>query len=120
MSAVFTSVHLNIKAIAALTESGNTCLWMSRLSTRVPIYALTPKVETRRKVTLFRGVYPINLKNASKDRDVLLAEAESELRQRGAVREGDLILLTIGEPIGESGGTNTMKIVRVGGPTKKT
>ena len=119
MSAVFTSVHLNIKAIAALTESGNTCLWMSRLSTRVPIYALTPKVETRRKVTLFRGVYPINLKNASKDRDVLLAEAEAELRQRGAVREGDLILLTIGEPIGESGGTNTMKIVRVGGLTKK-
>jgi len=119
MSAVFTSVHLNIKkAIAALTESGNTCLWMSRLSTRVPIYALTPQVETRRKVTLFRGVYPINLKTATKERDVLLAEAEEELRRRGAVREGDLILLTIGEPIGQSGGTNTMKIVRVGG-TKK-
>ena len=119
MSAVFTSVHLNIKAIAALTESGNTCLWMSRLSTRVPIYALTPQVETRRKVTLFRGVYPINLVTTSKDRDVLLAEAEEELRQRGAVRDGDLILLTIGEPIGQSGGTNTMKIVRVG-DSKKT
>jgi len=119
MSAVFTSVHLNIKAIAALTESGNTCLWMSRLSTRVPIYALTSQVETRRKVTLFRGVYPINLRTSSKDRDELLAEAEDELRRRGAVREGDLILLTIGEPIGQSGGTNTMKIVRVGG-SKKT
>jgi len=119
MSAVFTSVHLNIKAIASLTESGNTCLWMSRLSTRVPIYALTPQVETRRKVTLFRGVYPINLKTASKERDALLAEAEEELRRRGAVRDGDLILLTIGEPIGQSGGTNTMKIVRVGG-SKKT
>ena len=118
MSAVFTSVHLNIKAIAALTESGNTCLWMSRLSTRVPIYALTPQVETRRKVTLFRGVYPINLKTASKERDALLAEAEEELRRRGAVRDGDLILLTIGEPIGQSGGTNTMKIVRVGGSKK--
>jgi pyruvate kinase len=118
MSAVFTSVHLNIKAIAALTESGNTCLWMSRLSTRVPIYALTPQVETRRKVTLFRGVYPINLKTATKDRDVLLAEAEEELRRRGAVREGDLILLTVGEPIGQSGGTNTMKIVRVGSSKK--
>jgi pyruvate kinase len=118
MSATFTSIHLNIKAIAALTESGNTCLWMSRLSTRVPIYALTPQVETRRKVTLFRGVYPINLKTASKERDVLLAEAEEELRRRGAVREGDLILLTIGEPIGQSGGTNTMKIVRVGGSKK--
>lgn len=118
MSAVFTSVHLNIKAIAALTESGNTCLWMSRLSTRVPVYALTPEVQTRRKVTLFRGVYPINLKTHSKERDVLLAEAEEELRRRGAVREGDLILLTIGEPIGQSGGTNTMKIVRVGGSKK--
>jgi pyruvate kinase len=118
MSATFTSVHLNIKAIAALTESGNTCLWMSRLSTRVPIYALTPQVETRRKVTLFRGVYPINLKTTSKERDVLLAEAEEELRRRGAVRDGDLILLTIGEPIGQSGGTNTMKIVRVGGSKK--
>lgn len=114
MSSVFTSVHLNIKAIAALTESGNTCLWMSRLSTRVPVYALTPEVQTRRKVTLFRGVYPINLQNANKERDVLLAEAEEELRRRGAVRDGDLILLTIGEPIGQSGGTNTMKIVRVG------
>jgi len=118
MSAVFTSVHLNIKAIAALTESGNTCLWMSRLSTRVPIYALTPKVQTRRKVTLFRGVYPINLKTATKERDALLAEAEEELRRRGAVRDGDLILLTIGEPIGQSGGTNTMKIVRVGDSRK--
>ena len=119
MSAVFTSVHLNIKAIAALTESGNTCLWMSRLSTRVPVYALTPEVQTRRKVTLFRGVYPINLQTANKERDALLAEAEEELRRRGAVRDGDLILLTIGEPIGQSGGTNTMKIVRVG-DSKKT
>ncbi|MDT3707013.1 MAG: pyruvate kinase [Thiobacillus sp.] len=119
MSAVFTSVHLNIKAIAALTESGNTCLWMSRLSTGVPVYALTPEVQTRRKVTLFRGVYPINLQTASKERDALLAEAEEELRRRGAVRDGDLILLTIGEPIGQPGGTNTMKIVRVG-DSKKT
>jgi len=108
----------DIKAIAALTESGNTCLWMSRLSTRVPVYALTPEVQTRRKVTLFRGVYPINLKTASKERDALLAEAEEELRRRGAVRDGDLILLTIGEPIGQSGGTNTMKIVRVGDSKK--
>jgi pyruvate kinase len=67
---------------------------------------------------LFRSVYPINLKTASKDRDELLAEAEEELRRRGAVREGDLILLTIGEPIGQPGGTNTMKIVRVSGPKK--
>ena len=114
MSAAFTSLHLNIKAIAAMTQSGSTALWMSRISTHVPIYALTPEVETRRKVTLFRGVYPVNFKAAAKEREELLIEAEDELRRRGAVRDGDLIILTIGEPIGKSGGTNTMKIVKVG------
>ena len=114
MSAAFTALHLNIKAIAAMTQSGSTALWMSRMSTNVPIYALTPEVETRRKVTLFRGVYPVNFRPAKNERDILLTEAEDELRRRGAVRDGDLILLTIGEPIGKPGGTNTLKIVRVG------
>ena len=114
MSAAFTALNLNIKAIAAMTQSGSTALWMSRISTHVPIYALTPEVETRRKVTLFRGVYPVNFRPSSHERDQLLAEAEDELRRRGAVRNGDLILLTIGEPIGKPGGTNTLKIVRVG------
>lgn len=118
MATLFTASHLNVKAIAALTQSGSTALWMSRLSTSVPIYALTPQVETRRKVTLFRGVYPINFKVATTDREQILIEAEDELRRRGAVREGDLIVLTIGEPIGKSGGTNTMKIVRVGDHNK--
>jgi pyruvate kinase len=114
MSAAFTALHLNIKAIAAMTQSGSTALWMSRISTHVPIYALTPETETRRKVTLFRGVYPVNFRPSTNERDQLLSEAEDELRRRGAVRNGDLILLTIGEPIGKPGGTNTMKIVRVG------
>ncbi len=118
MATLFTASHLNVKAIAALTQSGSTALWMSRLSTSVPIYALTPQVETRRKVTLFRGVYPINFKVATTDREQILIEAEDELRRRGAVRDGDLIVLTIGEPIGKSGGTNTMKIVRVGDHNK--
>ncbi len=119
MSAAFTSLHLNIKAIAAMTQSGNTCLWISRMSTSVPIYALTPEVETRRKVTLYRGVYPINFKSTKdSDREELLQAAEEELRRRGAVRDGDLIILTIGEPIGKSGGTNTLKIVKVGGHRK--
>jgi pyruvate kinase len=113
-SAAFTALHLNVKAIAAMTQSGSTALWMSRISTHVPIYALTPEVETRRKVSLYRGVYPVNFRPSSNDRDMLLAEAEDELRRRGAVRNGDLILLTIGEPIGKPGGTNTLKIVRVG------
>lgn len=114
MATIFTANHLNVRAIAALTQSGSTCLWMSRTNTGVPIYALTPEVETRRKITLFRGVYPVNFKTSSREREQLLMDAEDELRRRGAVRDGDLIILTIGEPIGKSGGTNTMKIVKVG------
>ena len=114
MATMFTAYHLNVKAIAAMTQTGSTALWMSRLGADVPIYALTPEVDTRRKVTLFRGVYPINFKPSTNDSEQVLKEGVDELRRRGAVRDGDLILLTIGEPMGKSGGTNTMKIVRVG------
>ncbi len=114
MAALFTAYHLNVKAIAALTESGSTALWMSRLNSGVPIYALTPEIRTRYKVSIFKGVYPVLMKRISHDRDELLREAEDELIRAGAVQPGDLIVLTIGEPIGSPGGTNTLKIVKVG------
>jgi len=114
MSVMFAAHHLNVKAIAALTESGSTALWMSRVNTDVPIYALTGVTETRRKLTLYRGVYPYRFEPDTTDRDEVLLAAEDELRNRGAVVDGDLIALTIGEPIGKSGGTNTLKIVKVG------
>ncbi len=58
LAAAFTASHLKVKAIGALTHSGATALWMSRVNLGVPIYALTPVVETRRRLTLFRGVHP--------------------------------------------------------------
>ena len=114
MSALFAARHLNVKAIAALTESGSTALWMSRLYCGVPIYALTQDIRTRFKVCIFKGVYPVMMRHSGRDRDTLLKEAEDELIRAGAVQQGDLIALTIGEPIGTPGGTNTLKIVRVG------
>ncbi|MBM3341630.1 MAG: pyruvate kinase [Betaproteobacteria bacterium] len=110
---VFTANNLNIKAVAAMTQSGKTPLLMSRLSTAVPIYALSSVVETRRRVTLFRGVYPVRFKG-ERNRERALNLAEAELIKRGAVQSGDYIVITIGEPFGKSGGTNTMKIVKVG------
>jgi len=114
MAALFTAFHLKVTAIASLTESGSTALWMSRLNCGVPIYALTSQTSTRYRTTLFRGVFPLIVRYIGHDREELLHEAESVLVQNGAAKEGDLIVLTIGEPIGKSGGTNTMKIVRVG------
>jgi pyruvate kinase len=114
MAALFTAYHLKVKAIASLTESGSTALWMSRLNCGVPIYALTAQTDTRYRCTLLRDVYPLMVKYVGHDRDELLAEAEAVLLANGVVVPGDLIVLTIGEPIGKSGGTNTMKIVKVG------
>jgi pyruvate kinase len=114
MAALFTAYHLKVKAIASLTESGSTALWMSRLNCGVPIYALTAQTETRYRATLFRDVYPLMVKYVGHDREELLAEAEQVLLRNGVVQPGDIIVLTIGEPIGKAGGTNTMKIVKVG------
>ena len=114
MAALFTAFHLKAKAIATLTESGSTALWMSRLNCGVPIYALTSQTSTRYHCALFRDVYPLTVRYVGHDREELLQEAESVLVSNGVVRAGDLIVLTIGEPIGKAGGTNTMKIVRVG------
>ena len=114
MAALFTAYHLKVKAIAALTESGSTALWMSRLNCGVPIYALTTQTSTRYRCALMRDTYPIVVEYAGNDREELLLEAEKVMVENGTVQKGDLIVLTIGEPIGKAGGTNTMKIVKVG------
>ena len=114
MAAIWTAHHLKVKAIAALTQSGSTALWMSRLNCGVPIYALTPDADSVARMALYREVYPLQMAQEHKDRDCLLAEAQALLIAKGVVAKGDLIVLTIGEPIGCAGGTNTLKIVRVG------
>jgi pyruvate kinase len=114
MAALFTAYHLKVKAIAALTQSGSTALWISRLNSGVPIYALTPEISTRYRLSLYRDVYPLLIKYVGHDRDHLLQEAEDQLVSAGLVQKGDLIVITFGEPIGAPGGTNTMKIVKVG------
>ena len=113
MATLFTAFHLGAKAIASLTQSGSTALWMSRHNPGAPIYALTPKLETQRRLALYRNVQAFFLAQ-SVDRDEVLGAAEDLLLAKGQVQRGDLIVLTIGEPMGKSGGTNTMKIVRVG------
>jgi pyruvate kinase len=114
MAALFTAYHLKVKAIAALTESGSTALWVSRLNCGVPIYALTSQTATRYRVSLFRDTFPLTINYHGHDREALLEEAERVLVENGVVQAGDLIVISFGEPIGKSGGTNTMKIVRVG------
>ena len=113
MATLFTGFHLRVKAIASLTDSGSTALWMSRHNCGCPIFALTPKIATQRRMALLRNVTSLFLEQST-DRDEVLRAAEDLLLAKSHVQRGDLIVLTIGEPMGKSGGTNTMKIVRVG------
>jgi pyruvate kinase len=114
MSALYAATHLKVKAIVALTQSGSTALWMSRTNAGVPIFAMTPVAATLSKVTLFGGVHPIAFNISSKDHSQTLRDAEDELVRLKLVHEGDLIVMTVGEAVGQTGHTNTMKIVKVG------
>ncbi len=113
-ASIYTATHLGVRAIVALTESGATPLWMSRISSEIPIYAMTRHVATRRKVTLYRGVYPVAFDVVTADHALVNREAIDELMRRGAVQDGDLVIITKGDLMGVLGGTNAMKIVRVG------
>lgn len=115
MSTMYAANHLRVKAIAALTESGSTPLWMSRISSGIPIYALSRNIETRRRVTLYRGVYPVSFDVLIND-DTLTSNYKiiDELKRLGAVEDGDLIIITKGDVAGLGGGTNVMKILQVG------
>ncbi len=109
MGALFTAHHLGAKAIVAMTDSGSTPLWMSRHRIHVPIYALTPKESTQRKMALYRNVRPLFMEAVS-DRDSALEAAEAHLKKRGIVKSGDIYAITCGEPMGAPGGTNMLKI----------
>jgi pyruvate kinase len=113
MGALFTAHHLGAKAIVALTDSGSTPLWMSRHRIHIPIYALTARETTQRRMALYRNVHAL-LMDTSTDRDTALHEAEQHLSTRGIVNSGDVYAITCGEPMGSPGGTNMLKICKVG------
>ncbi|MFC4158010.1 pyruvate kinase [Chitinimonas lacunae] len=112
MATLFTASHLKVKAIAALTQTGATALWMSRVKCGVPIYALTPEISTYRRLSLYRDVFPMLLPQ-DHDQKQLVLSVERKLVERGLVQLGDLIVMTVGDTLGQVGSTNTMKILRV-------
>jgi len=107
---------LPIKAIAAFTHSGSTVLYMSRHVSDVPIYALTPLQETAGHVTLYRNVTPkpAYAGYCEKDAPQATRDALSMMLHDDLVTHDDLVLMTLGTPMGEAGKTNTLKVVKVG------
>ncbi len=105
-----------VTAIAAFTQSGNTALYMSRHLTKVPIYALTSEERTAGRVTLFRNVIPkpVGAEYGEKDAPQATRDVVAMMLHDKLVENDDLIIFSLGTPMGKAGGTNTMKIVRVG------
>jgi len=114
MATMYTANHLKVDGIAAMTESGSTPLWMSRISSGIPIYALTQHEQTKRRMTVYRGVYPMSINIDELKQYELSRHAQKVLLEKGVVSKDDLIVITKGDKVGVDGGTNSMKIVRVG------
>ena len=114
MSVMYTANHMKVGAIVALTETGATPLWMSRIRSDIPIYAFTRHEATRRRVTMFRGVYPVIFDVSSPNStEVLYRELFTRLLDLQLVNKNDLVILTKGELSGVQGGTNAMLILKV-------
>jgi pyruvate kinase len=115
MSVMYAANHMDVHAIIALTESGSTALWMSRIRSDIPIFAFTRHEATLRRVALYRGVYPVNFDSTNSKGAQLYADLFAKLLEYNYAREGDLLIFTKGEMTGVSGGTNAMTILRVTG-----
>ena len=113
MAVMHTANHMDVKAIVALTESGSTPLWMSRMRADIPIYAFTRVEATRRRVTLYRGVYPVAFDVTHTEASILYPSIFRRALELQLVAIGDRIIVTKGEHSGVSGGTNSLKILEV-------
>jgi pyruvate kinase len=115
MAVMYTANHLKVRAIVALTESGATPLWMSRIRADLPVYAFTRHEATRRRVTLYRGVYPVifDVPASDKSTESLYRALFNRLLELQLVEMHDLVILTKGELSGVQGGTNSMQILKV-------
>lgn len=115
LAAMYAANHLEgVKAIIAFTETGSTTLLMSRINSYLPIYAFSRIPKTQARVSLFLGVEPIPFDSHDVTSHATNLLAIDELKQRGVVEDGDLVIITKGDHDNLQGGTNGLKVLRVG------
>ena len=108
------ATNVQVQAIVALTESGSTAQWLSRVRSAVPIFALSPLRDSRRRMSLYRGVYPIAHDFPSADMEETLAGGVRLLFLQGHIKAGERIIMTMGDHTGNEGGTNSLRLVQIG------
>lgn len=113
MAAMHAANHVNIAAIIALTESGSTPLWMSRIRSKAPIYGLSQHSKTLGYMTLYSGVYPLAFDVTAGHPWDVSNRAIALLKSLGFVQKSEKVLITKGEILGKMGGANAMKILLV-------
>ena len=115
MSSMYAANHLGAKVVATLTQTGKTALWMSRISSNIAIFAMSDNYKTLKKVTIYRGVYPCYIdKTSADDWNHVNSHVIENLEDKSQVEKGDIVIVTKGMHKDKSGGTNLMKILRVG------
>lgn len=114
LAAMMLASELKVRAIVALTESGATAQWLSRYRTAVPIYALSPLAGARRRMMMLRDVHPVAFAHEGLGSAATARTAVQQLFTQGLLNEGDRVVLTHGDHVGEGGGTNTLKLLSVG------
>lgn len=113
MATMYSANHMSVKAIIALTESGSTTRWMSRIRSDIPIYAFTPHVATSRRVAMYRGVYPVSFEIDVSNPRRLYQDIFDTLLDNELVEVDDLAILTKGDLDGISGSTNSMTVIQI-------
>ncbi len=115
MAVMFTVQNVPVQAIVSLTESGSTAQWLSRVSSSVPIFALSPNSQSRRKMAMFKNVYPIDHSWPEGFNNSQIAQdAIQRLFEDGVLTAGQRVVFTMGEELGMQGGTNTLRLLKVG------
>lgn len=104
---------LDMRAICAWSFSGATALRVARERPKPPVIALTPNVDTARRLALVWGVHPIVTKDAS-DVDDMAKRACKFANREGFSKEGDRIIVIAGLPFGTPGATNMLRIAFTG------
>lgn len=114
LSAMYAANHLpTVKAIVALTESGATPKLMSRITTSLPIYALSRHSHSLNIMALYRGVKAVEFDSRNSEPGQLKHDVSQVMLEQGYLQPGDQFMLTYGDQMETIGGTNCCKIVTI-------
>jgi pyruvate kinase len=113
MAAMYIAKHLKITAIIAFTQTGNTPLWMSRISSDIPILGITDNQLALGRMTLYRGVYPFFVELAGQSFESITIQLLAQFKSNGTLKHGDTVILTSGDHFVQKGIVNNLKILQV-------